>query len=35
MNKLYSLLTAAVICSAASGLVASEGPMKPFFDQKT
>ena len=32
MNKLYSLLIAAVICSAASGLVASEAP---FFDQKT
>lgn len=35
MNKLYGLLIAAVICSAASGLVASEGPLKPFFDQKT
>ena|SRR5438445_5520822 len=32
MNKLYSLLTAAAICSAASGLVASE---RPFFDQET
>lgn len=35
MNKLYSLLISAAVCSAATGLVGSEKSENLFFDEST